>query len=133
MNFYKWRHRRRAILPAALLAGLFLLPAVSFGASSYLQELEAEAARTDNDTQPKQSDQTKDPAWSPGKQSLSETISAGLSREQFEKHLKQSYYGSYLFYSTLNDADQQKVYEEYQQNNAIDSIRESIKNHMKSE
>jgi len=134
MKLYKWRQSRRTLLPSALLAGLCLMPAAAHSASSYLQELEAEAARSDTEQGgQQQAPKAGSSEWTPEGQNLSEKIEAGLKKEEFEQRLKQSYYGSYLFYSTLNDADQQLVYKDYQQNNAINSIRESIKTHMKSE
>lgn len=133
MKFYNWQYRRRAILPPALLMLLCVFPVSAHSASSYLQELEAEAASTDNEKAVAAPEQAKTPGWAPHDQSLSEKIGAGLTKAQFEERLKQSYYGSYLFYSTLDDADQQRVYEDYRKDNAINSIRESIKSRMKNQ
>ena len=131
MQFYKWRHGRQPILPKLFVAGLMLMPLGANAATSYLNELEAEAARTDNEqntpaTTPKESK----PAWTAGQQSLSENIPAGLNKEQFEQKLKQNYFGSHLFYSKLSATDQQRVYEDYKKDNSINHIRESIKSHM---
>ena len=133
MKFYKWRHSRQKILPIVLLSGLCTIPAVANAAASYLHELEAEAARTDNEQNTATSKNDKKPEWTPSQQSLSEKIPGGLSKAQFEQRLKQSYFGSHLFYSKLTDADKQRVYEDYKKDNAINSIRESIKSHMTSE
>jgi hypothetical protein len=133
MKFYKWRHSRQIRLPQALLAALWLFPVLAHAEASYLHELEAEAARTDNEQQTPAPAKANKPAWTAHQQSLSETIPQGLSKTQFEQRLKQSFFGSHLFYSKLNDASQQSVYEDYKKNNSINSIRESIKSHMKSE
>jgi hypothetical protein len=53
-----------------------------------------------------------------------------LSKTPFEEELKSRFYGSYLFYSTLNDAKQQVVYEEYKKNNDIKHLRKVIQSQM---
>lgn len=115
----------------SVVAYLVIAPRPSLAASSYLQELEVEAARSENEQAESTAPQGAGSDWSPKQQTLSETIEAGLSMEQFEERLKQSFYGSYLFYSTLEEREQQRVYADYQQDNAIESIRESIKSNMK--
>ncbi len=133
MNLYRWVRDRKGSYVAAILAMLFLfLPQVTVAASSYLQELEAEAARTDTENGGA-TEQTEGQEWSHEEQPLNgDTIEAGLSKEQFEESLKKNFYGSYLFYSTLSDNDQQSVYTDYQDKNDIGSIRESIKSYMKN-
>ncbi|MGM0593198.1 MAG: hypothetical protein ACQETD_01565 [Pseudomonadota bacterium] len=118
--------RSLTAIPMALIAGLYLTPA---GASSYLQELEMEAAKSSEaEKQPRPS---VDVPSTPEKEG--EKLEAGLSHEQFESTLQEGYYGSYLFYSTLEEGQQQSVYEDYQSDNSLDSIRESIKNRLKNQ
>lgn len=137
MKINKWLQQLnglRLFVPSLFVAGMCMLPAHAFAASSYLQELEAEAARTTTEqdaTSPSTPEQRSD--WRPKQQNLSEKLEQGLSKAQFEERLKESYYGSYLFYSTLSDAAQQRVYEDYRQHNDIDSVRESIKRNLKAE
>lgn len=110
-----------------LLCGLMFNPAAQ-AASSYLQQLEAEAAATE--TTPAAPPPANSANWSPQQTSLSEKLDTGLSIGQFEESLKQRYYGSYLFYSTLNDTRQQVVFQEYQKNSDIEHVREAIKAQM---
>lgn len=109
-----------------------LIPHYATAAASYLQELKVDAnwdaapsprdggkASPSVQTQPQAAlpRQTVNPA---------SNITAGLNQEEFENQLQQNYYGSYLFYSTLLLAQRNKVYEEYKENNDIESIRKSI-------
>lgn len=110
-----------------LICGLMFNPAAQ-AASSYLQQLEAEAAATDNT--PAAEPPAKSANWSPQQTSLSEKLDTGLSIGQFEESLKQHFFGSYLFYSTLNDSKQQAVFQEYQKNSDIEHVREVIKAQM---
>ncbi len=114
--------------PVAFLFVGLLLSAGASAASSYLQELEAEAAATDNTAQPTAPAAT--PNWSKQKTTVSEKLDPGLNKKQFEESLKSRFYGSYLFYATINDKKQQVVYEEYQKNNDIEHLREVIKTQM---
>ena len=98
-------------------------------ARSYLQELENEAASSNNQEQSGNTTEEK-PSWTPDKASLVEKIDPGLSKGQFEEELKSRFYGSYLFYSSLNSNKQDVVYEEYLKNNDIEHLRETIKNQM---
>lgn len=131
MKPQRWLQRTARALPLAVLCTLFIPPHDAIAATSYLQELEAEAARTDDEESATDASEAPQSDWSADKQTLSESIEAGLSKAKFEERLKQSYYGSYLFYSTLDDTAQASVYSDYQNNNDIESIRESIKTNMK--
>lgn len=110
-----------------LLAGMLSLSKLAW-AESYLQELENEAAATG--TGAKTGSEADKPAWSPKQTSLSEKIEPDLSQDQFEETLKSRFYGSYLFYSSLGEKKQQRVFEEYRQNNDIEHLREAIKRQM---
>jgi len=113
-----------------LLASLLFNP-VAHAAGSYLQQLEAEAAATpspDNPPPPKAA--ANSPNWSQQQTSVSDQVDAGLSKAQFEESLKQRFYGSYLFYSALNNNKQKVVYQEYQKNNDIEHLRDVIKSQM---
>lgn len=63
----------------------------------------------------------------PRKQNLASDLSSGLSQQDFEAELKNSFLGSYAFYNRLNSADKETVYKYYQEANNIDDIREKIK------
>ena len=108
----------------SLLSGLVVCSGAS-AAGSYLQELEAEAASTDNSAEQAAPASTQN--WSKQQTTASEKLDSGLSKPQFEDSLKNRFYGSYLFYSTLNDQKQQSVFQEYQKNSDIEYIREVIK------
>lgn len=124
------RELRYPSVPSALgllLSGLLVSTGVS-AATSYLQELEAEAAATDNATQSTEPAATQ--SWQNQQTTAGEKLDPGLSKAMFEESLKNRFYGSYLFYSNLNDKKQQVVYEEYKKNNDIDHLREVIKTQM---
>jgi len=105
-----------------------LMSTTATAASSYLQDLEAEAAADESSSN--KGTEAK-PAWSQQNDGANhETIDKGLTRPQFEETLKARFYGSYLFYSTLADSKQKTVYEEYQNNNDIEHLREVIKAQM---
>lgn len=128
------RQRRYGAL--ALIVGLSLanLPVSGVAATSYLQELEAEAERSatvEEEANGTASEQSK-PEWNQNAPADGETIDSGLTQVQFEEKLKESYYGSYLFYSTLDRSQQENVYQDYKRDNSINSIRESIKSNMKN-
>lgn len=97
-------------------------------ASSYLQELENEAAASAGRGEPETP--AEKPEWTPRQTILKENIDPGLNKAQFEEALKSRFYGSFLFYSTLAPKKQQQVYEEYLANNEIEHLREIIKTQM---
>jgi hypothetical protein len=106
-------HRRTGSLLASALLFWGLVSPVTHAATSYLQELEAEAAATDEEASGSEAAST--PNWSSQEPaSGGESLDKGMSKTQFDEALKSRYYGSYLFYSTLTDKKQQAVYEEYQ-------------------
>ncbi len=124
-------------LPVVVLVCSSLIPHYATAAASYLQELKVDAnwdaapsPRDGGKSSP--SVQTQAPAALP-KQTVNpaSNIKAGLSQEEFENQLQQNYYGSYLFYSTLLLAQRNKVYEEYKEDNDIESIRKSIMSKLK--
>ncbi|HEX9802076.1 MAG TPA: hypothetical protein VGB35_02370 [Gammaproteobacteria bacterium] len=109
-----------------LICGLMFNPAAQ-AASSYLEQLEAEATA---DSSPAPKPPAGRSNWSQQQTSLSEKLDTGLDIGQFEESLKQRFYGSYLFYSTLNDTKQQVVFQEYRKNSDIEHVREAIKAQM---
>lgn len=127
MNVNKETEHPRTDTAVAFLLLLFgLLPGTeAFAAGSYLQELEAEAAATDNTPQP--TAPAAKPNWSQQQAIAGEKLEPDLNKEQFEESLKTRFYGSYLFYSTLNDKKQQIVFEEYLKNSDIEHLRDIIK------
>ncbi|MFO7593943.1 MAG: hypothetical protein R6X15_07885 [Pseudomonadota bacterium] len=132
MNTNKQRHKTRMTIKLAALAGvMFYLTPVSNASTSYLLELEAEAART-GDEETTAPSATQDEKWAEKDRQLdSEYIEAGLGKKEFESQLEKNFYGSYLFYSTLDASKQQDVYHEYKNANDIESIRNSIKSRLK--
>lgn len=121
--------RGRTLLQCALFFLVLSISSTATAATSYLQELEAEAAATDeggSDSAP-----AAKPTWTEQQPETNhETIEKGLTKTEFEQALKSRFYGSYLFYSALNDAKQAVVYEEYKKNNDIEHLREVIKAQM---
>jgi len=111
----------------SLLAVLLAFSETS-SASSYLQELENEAAANAG-SRPSETAAEK-PEWTPRQTILKENIDPGLNKTQFEEALKSRFYGSFLFYSSLTPHKQQQVYEEYLANNEIEHLREIIKTQM---
>lgn len=118
-----------------LLAGIGM-SAVSHGADDdYLRALQAEtqaltsgeAARTAPAAQASKPQQ----GWSATGQELGEELPPNLSQEQFEAALKSSYFGTFMFYTKLNDKDKAAVYEAYQTNGQIANIRDTITNLLK--
>lgn len=107
-----------------LLVWLFQLSPNAL-ANSYLSELEAEANSTDVQAEP-----SGDPGWSHKKQGLEENLPKGLAQEEFEKTLKENYYGSYLFYEKLSEWNKKKVFETYQEGGTVEQVRNEIKNRM---
>lgn len=126
----KWHNRYSGCwLIAAVVIVSGMMPLNTLAADSYLQALKVEADKVD----PEGGKDTKssDPAYPakglpPQNVNPAETIKPGLNKEGFEQQLQENYYGSYLFYSTLQKNQRDKVYEEYKQKNDIKSIRESI-------
>lgn len=117
---------RKLLQPAFFL--LVMLTSMTATASSYLQELEAEAASSDDGSNQQEE---KKPSWSTQQSTENhESVEKGLTKDKFEEALKSRFYGSYLFYSTLNDTKQEVVYEEYLKNNDIEHLREVIKAQM---
>ncbi len=97
-------------------------------ASSYLQELENEAAASASGSQSETpAEKPEKPEWTPSQTILKENIDPGLNKKQFEEALKSRFYGSFLFYSSLSTHKQQQVYKEYLANNEIEHLREIIK------
>lgn len=114
---------------AAVVTVLGMLPVTVSAADSYLEALKAEADKIDPDSGT--DSKGSDPAYPakglpPQNVNPAETIKAGLNKEGFEQQLQENYYGSFLFYSTLQKRQRDQVYEEYKQKNDIKSIRESI-------
>lgn len=119
-------------IPLGLLAVLLLcLTQSATAATSYLQELEAEASRGE-DTEQSTPVAPSIPLNSRAPAQNAEKIEPGLSKEQFESSLQSAFYGSYLFYSTLEESKKQRVYDDYNNDNNIKNIRESIKQQMKN-
>ena len=108
----------------SLLIWLFQLSPSAL-AASYLSELEAEANSTDVQAEP-----SGDSGWSHKKQGLEENLPKGLAQEEFEKTLKENYYGSFLFYEKLSEWNKKKVFDTYQEGGTVERVRNEIKNRM---
>lgn len=118
-------HLHTVSIAGSLIFGL-LLGSGATAATSYLQELEAEAATINSDAQPETPAAT--PSWqTQHTTSAGEKLDPGLNKEQFEESLKSRFYGSYVFYTNLNEIKRQVVYEEYKKKNDIEHLREVIK------
>lgn len=136
-RIYGYRTFSYVLITGVLLAAA---PLTTNAATSYLQELEAEAKRdaafedevNKQPPAPEVNENTPSIPATSGAPGSGETIDSGLTQAQFEQKLKDTYYGSYLFYSTLDAKQQGNVYQDYKRNNSIDSIRESIKANMKN-
>lgn len=112
----------------ALLASFFINQTCI--ANDYLLELEEEAASIGNGKSEQESPTTDKPEWKYQQAGSIEQFESGLSKAQFEESLKKHFYGSYLFYSSLDDKKQQHVFKEYQNNNNIEHLRKTIKDQM---
>lgn len=119
---------RAAISTLLLLAGIGMV-AVSHGADEdYLKALKAETqalsgGETATTTAPPAPDSKS--GWSPDAQEMGEEVPPNLSQEQFEAELKKSFFGTFMFYNKLSDADKTVVYQAYQQNRQISNIRDT--------
>jgi hypothetical protein len=114
-----------------LLAGIGMV-AVSHGADDdYLKALKAETqALSGGEAAPSAPaapvpESKPQQGWSAAGQGMGEELPPSLSKEQFEAALKSSYFGTYMFYTKLNDTDKAKVYEAYQGNGQISNIRDT--------
>lgn len=113
-----------------LLAGIGMVAVCNGADDDYLKALKAEtqalsggqaaqgASAAAPETKPKD-------GWSADKQGMGEEMPANLSKEQFEAELKKSFFGTYMFYSKLNDADKTVVYQAYLKNRQISNIRDT--------
>lgn len=124
-------HKLKDHLSKMLATMTLLLTLLSFSeismANSYLQELENEAAATASH---EQADTADKPDWEQQQTGATDNIAPGLIRAHFEEALKSQFYGSYLFYSSLNEEKQRHVYQEYLRHNDIEHLRETIKSQM---
>lgn len=112
-----------------LLAGIGMV-AISHGADDdYLKALKEETqaiTKGEAAAPAAPAAEAKPPqGWSASGQGLGEGLPPDLSQEQFEAALKSSYFGTFVFYNKLNDADKAQVYEAYQSNAQISHIRET--------
>jgi len=59
---------------------------------------------------------------------LADSLPKGMAQDEFAAVLKQSFYGTFVFFRKLNSVDQQTVYYHYSKsdNPNLDSIREHI-------
>ena len=105
----------------AVLSLLFI-PTHHAIADAYLDALNAEATGEE-----KPSDQSVlESDWSHQKQSLKTQLTPGLSKAVFEAELKDSFYGSFVFYNKLNDVKKDVVYKHYQETGDIEAVRQKI-------
>lgn len=112
-----------------LLAGIGMVASSHGADDDYLKALKEETqaitsgeaaapAAPAAETKPQQ-------GWSASGQGLAEGLPANLSQEQFEAALKSSYFGTFVFYNKLSDADKAKVYAAYQSDGQISHIRDT--------
>ncbi|WP_127475066.1 hypothetical protein [Sulfurivermis fontis] len=121
-----------------LLAGIAMVANAHGADDAYLKALQAETqAITSGEAAgaaaqpPAAAADSKPQAWSASGQGLAEELPVNLSQEQFEAALKSSYFGTFVFYNKLTDADKAKVYEEYKANAQISHIRDTTTNLLK--
>lgn len=119
---------RAAVSALLLLAGIGMV-AVSYGADDdYLNALKAETqALSGGETAktPAPAASESKSGWSPDAQEMGEEVPPNLSQAQFEAELKKSFFGTFMFYNKLSDADKTVVYQAYQQNRQISNIRDT--------
>lgn len=105
-----------------LLAGLLLLPLHGHGqttdGTNYLFQIEEEAKRraatplaTETPSAPAALDST-------------ERLPLGLQPEAFEKALQEQFVGTYVFYQRLTPEGKRQIFEIYQRDNRVGTIRE---------
>lgn len=117
------------VLSVFVLMFLFIGNASAQTSDDYLKSLqgEAETVTLDHQTELKtQSVKTQDNPQGLTGAAQGSGLVAGLTIEQFESVLKESYIGSYLFYHRLSDAKKGEVFASYQENPDPDSVREII-------
>lgn len=93
----------------------------------YVKALQEAAKAQAGDAAPAASDKpAAEPpqGWNSSNQELGGGLPPNLSRPQFEEALKKNFFGTYMFYSKLGEADRETVYKEYQGNNQISNIRD---------
>lgn len=108
-----------------------LIASMQFSASamanSYLSELEAEAETLGGGAATTKNAPAANANWKITKQPTSDNLKQGMTQVEFTATLRDSYYGSYIFFSKLNAVEQHLVYESYKKNNNIEAIRDEIK------
>ncbi|GAB4299792.1 MAG: hypothetical protein Kow0096_19380 [Thiohalomonadaceae bacterium] len=121
-----------------LLAGIGMVASAHGADDAYLKALQAETQAITSGEAAGSAAQPAAPAgdskpqgWSASGQGLAEELPTNLSQEQFEAALKSSYFGTFVFYNKLNDADKAKVYEAYKSNAQISHIRDTTTNLLK--
>lgn len=132
INVGKFRlSRQPSPSTAFLLLLLASMVSLSHAASSgaYIDALNAEISGPppEVDTAADKNKEGKASLIGSGKYSLSSELPPGLSPEDFEAELKNSFIGSFVFYNKLNSTDKEAVYNYYKQTNNIDDIRDRIK------
>ena len=64
--------------------------------------------------------------WSLSDQGLAEVLPIGLGRNAFEQVLKSNFFGTYVFYSKLQQADRDEIYTVYRETGTIDAVRANV-------
>jgi hypothetical protein len=139
----------RAVINRVVINSLFfvaLMYAFEAGAAEddYLKMLEGEAEEVTLDQSGQlheesldTDDSTKDLTkknWKWKGKLVDNVVPPGLEQDEFATVLKDSFYGSFVFYRKLNSNDRQTVYYHYSQATAahIDGIRKDILDHLKN-
>jgi len=116
-----------------MLVGLcgIAMAAVALAADdAYLKALEAEAqvlsGKPAEKAAPAAAANTSKKGWALSDQIIGGELPKELSQPDFEATLENSFYGTYMFYLKLNEAEKVNVYQEYQRNGTIENIRNKV-------
>ncbi len=90
----------------------------------YVKALQDAAKAQAGGAAPARPADTPSQGWNAGNQEMGGALPPQLTRPQFEDALQKSFFGTYMFYSKLGEADKESVYKEYQGNNQISRIRD---------
>jgi hypothetical protein len=120
------------------LAGLIIVwmgccfPLTAIASDPYMDALNAEAdsVTVDPKTEQKKPDYINQApvtgGWSNQNQSMRQDLPANLDQDDFEEALKRNFYGSYMFYSHLDQTEQAEVFRFYQNTPSIEPLRQRI-------
>ena len=131
-------HAARYTWKASLISIASLCFLFQAAHASYIDELEHEAVRGLGDRQGSLANAPVSPTSNSPTLSGAVThigdeehLQSGLDRAAFEYALRQEFYGSFVFYSTLSEEHKSLVYQAYTHNNEIEHLRRVIRTKMR--